>query len=109
MHTTPAIESDRSPAGRVIPKRVRVSDQSTAKGWRRSERRRASPVEGAPAIGDAHASGFAARVHEVVRLDKRRAPLEAIGACIDSMTVDVGEQSALWLLAWSLRARQTPG
>jgi hypothetical protein len=34
-------------------------------------------------------------------------PLQAIEACIDSMTVDVEEQSALWLLAWSLRARQT--
>jgi hypothetical protein len=28
-------------------------------------------------------------------------------ARIDSMTVDVEERSALWLFAWSLRARQT--
>ena len=107
MQTTPTIESDQSPAGWVIPKRVRVGKQSTATGWRPSERRRASSVEGASAIGDTHASRFAAHVHEVVGLDKRRAPLKAIGACIDSMTIDMEEQSALWLLVWSLRARQT--
>lgn len=109
MQTTPTIDSDESPARWVIPKRVRVGGQSTATGWRRSDRRRAGSVERASAIGDTHASRFAAHVHDVVGLDKRSAPLEAIGACIDSMTVDVEEQSALWLLAWSLRARQKPG
>jgi hypothetical protein len=108
MQTTPTIESDGSPARRVIPKRVRVRNQSTATGWRPPNRRcRASSVEGASAIGDTDASRFAAHVHEVVGLDKRRAPLQAIEACIDSMTVDVEEQSGLWLLAWFLRARQT--
>jgi hypothetical protein len=106
MQTTPTVESDDSPAARVIPKRVRVRNQSTATGWRPSDRRRAGSVDGASAIGDTHARRFAAHVHEIVGLDKRRAPLEAIEACIDSMTVDVEEQSALWVLAWSLRARQ---
>jgi|SRR5450755_4371410 len=107
MQTTPTIESDDSEARRVIPERVRVRDQGTATGWRPPDRRRASSVEGASAIGDTDASRFAAHVHEVVGLDKRRVPLQAIEACIDSMTVDVEQQSALWLLAWSLRARQT--
>jgi hypothetical protein len=107
MQTTPTIESDDSPARRVIPKRVRVHNQGTATGWRAADRRRASSVEAASAIGDTDASGFAAHVHEIVGLDKRRASLQAIDACIESMTVDVEERSALWRLAWSLRARQT--
>jgi hypothetical protein len=106
MQTTPTIESDDSSARRIVPKRVRVRHQSPAAGWRAADRRLASSVERASAIGDTDAR-FAAHVHEVVGLDKRRAPPEAIEARIDSMTVDVEEQSALWLLARSLRVRQT--
>jgi hypothetical protein len=98
---------------RVAPRRQANDDAQkahhvlNAEQTARRHRRRANSVERASAIGDTHARRFAAHVHEVVGLDKRRAPLEAIEARIDSMTVDVEEQSALWLLAWSLRARQT--
>jgi hypothetical protein len=90
----------------VIPKRVRVRHQSPAAGWLAADWRLACSVERASAVGDTDAR-FAAHVHEVVGLDKRRAPAEAMEARIDSMIVDVEEQSALWLLARSLRARQT--
>lgn len=107
MQTPPTIECDDSRARRVILSRGRVRNQSPATGWRAADRRLASSVERASAIGDTDARRFAAHVHEVVGLDKRRAPLEAMEARIDAMTVDVGERSAMWLLAWSLRVRQT--
>jgi hypothetical protein len=52
---------------------------------------------------DPQTSRFAARIHDVVDLDVRGAPFEAIESFIDSLSYDVEEQSALWLLAWSLR------
>jgi hypothetical protein len=54
-------------------------------------------------VRDPHTSRFAAHVHEVVGLHEQDAPFEAVEECIDSLTVDMEEQSALWLLAWSLR------
>jgi hypothetical protein len=67
--------------------------------------RRASSAQGAPADGNPHTK-FAAHVHEVIGMNRRSATLPAIETRIESMTPDTEEQSALWLLAWSLREQQ---
>lgn len=48
-------------------------------------------------------TAFAAHVHEVVDLDAHGATLEAIEEHLDAMPLDQEEESALWLLAYSLR------
>lgn len=52
---------------------------------------------------DTRTGRFAAHVHEVVDLDAHGASLETIEARVDSMVADREEQSALSLLASSLR------
>ncbi len=46
---------------------------------------------------------FAAHVHEVVDLDAHGASLATIEERVNAMPADREEQSALWLLAFSLR------
>jgi hypothetical protein len=52
--------------------------------------------------GEQMSSGFAAHVHQVVDLDERGASLVAVETHIDSMNLDMQEQTALCLLASSL-------
>jgi hypothetical protein len=53
-------------------------------------------------VRDPQTSRFAGHVDEVVDLDERGAPFEAVEAHIDSLTFDVVERFTLRLLAWHL-------
>lgn len=52
---------------------------------------------------DSQEGRFAAHVHEIIDLDAHGASLATIEECVGAMTADGEEQSALWLLAFSLR------
>jgi hypothetical protein len=54
-------------------------------------------------MSDPRTSSFSAHVNEIVDLHERRAPFETVESRIDLLCLDEEEQSALWLLAFSLR------
>ena len=58
--------------------------------------------EGGSRMSDQRTERFAAHVHEVIDLDAHGASMATIESHVDAMSVDGEEQSALWLLAFSL-------
>ena len=59
-------------------------------------------------MSDPRIERFAAHVHEVIDLDAHGASLATIERRVDAMSADDEEQSALWLLAFSLHNGAQP-